>query len=296
MLSEAIHSFADTANQALLFIGVQRSKKPADKEFQYGYGADRYVFALLSAMGVFVLGCGVTVYHGVHSLLHPNVPSYGWITIVVLAISLVVDGGVFMSAVRESNKQRGSMGWIEFIRKSTDPTLIAVLFEDLIATIGVLVAAAGIGLAYLTGNPIFDSISSILIGLLLGLLAIWLGWRNRVLILGPAISEKKSAEIRSYLEKQPSVITVRTLRTRILAASSFGLAAEVDYDGKALGKRHANWARENVPKGATEEEWEAFASEFGERLLDALGHEVDRIEAELVKQFPRLRHVDIEAD
>ena len=70
MMSEAVHSFADTANQALLFIGVKRSMRPADETFAYGYGADRFVFALMSAMGIFILGCGVTIYHGVHSLLH----------------------------------------------------------------------------------------------------------------------------------------------------------------------------------------------------------------------------------
>ena len=305
MLSEAIHSFADTSNQTLLYIGVKRSQRPADDEFQYGYGADRYVFALLSAMGVFVLGCGVTVYHGVSSLLNPHIPTYSWITFAVLGISLVVDGVVFLAAVRETNVKRGSTGLLEFIKSSTDPTLLAVLFEDFVATIGVLVAAAGIGLTYLTQNPMFDALSSIIIGLLLGVLAIWLGWRNRMLILGPAVSIKKSAEIRAFLETQPSVLSVRTLRTRVLAASSYGLAAEVDYDGKALGRRHWQWAKENAPSnadagpeqnGPTDAEWEKFAEEFGEQILDALGREVDRIESVLVKEFPRVRHVDIEAD
>lgn len=296
MMSEAVHSFADTANQGLLYIGKVRSSRPADERFQYGYGADRYVFALLSAMGIFVLGCGVTIYHGVHSLLHPPDLEISWIVFAVLGVSLLIDGYVFLAAIREVNSERGDKGFLEFIRSSTDPTLLAVLFEDFVATVGVLIAAAGIGLAQITGEPVYDAVSSIAIGAMLGILAIWLGWRNRQLILGPAIESEKSAEVVSFLEQQPSIASVREVRTRVVGADRFRLAVEVDYEGRELGRVHAEWLRERAAAADGDGEWIEIAAEFGDRLMESLGDEVDRIETELAARFPKMRDIDIEAD
>lgn len=293
MMSEAVHSFADTANQGLLYMGKVRSSRPADERFQYGYGADRYVFALLSAMGIFVLGCGVTVYHGIHSLLHPPELEISWIVFAVLGLSLLIDGFVLLSAIREVNAERGDRGFFEFIRKSTDPTLLAVLFEDSVASLGVIIAAVGIGLAQATGEPLFDALSSIAIGAMLGILAVWLGWRNRQLILGPAIESEKSAEVVRFLEQQPSIAGVREVRTRVVGADRFRLAVEVDYEGRVLGAAHADWLRERA-SGAGD--WDEIAAEFGDRMMESLGDEVDRIEAELAERFPNMRDIDIEAD
>jgi zinc transporter 9 len=295
MMSEAVHSLADTANQALLYVGVQLSQRPADERFQSGYGPERFLFALLSAMGIFVLGCGVTVHHGVHSLLHPAPIHLGWPTFAVLAISFVVDGYVLLKAVSEINTKRGARGFFAYIFHSTDPTLIAVLFEDCVATSGVVIAAAGIGLSYLTGDPIYDALSSIGIGLLLGVLAIWLGYRNRVLILGPAISRDEQCRIVAFLERQESIRAVRALRSRVVAADGFRVSAEVSYNGAALGKRLGNWAREQAAECHSDTDWEAFASQFAEKVIQCLATETDRIEAELHKEFPELHNADLEA-
>lgn len=297
MMSEAVHSFADTANQGLLYIGVKRSLRPADEAFQYGYGADRFVFALLSAMGIFVLGCGVTVYHGVHSLMHPPELNVSWITFAVLGISLVVDGYVLTSAVREVNASKGDEGFFSFVRTSTDPTLLAVLFEDSVATFGVVVAMVGIVLSSVTGNPIFDALSSIAIGLMLGVLAIWLGVRNRELILGPAIPDHVEDSVLDFLREQPSIDKVRLLRTRIVAANRFRVAADVDYNGRFLGEKHAEWLKDRVASvDGHDDGWRQVSGEFGERLMESLGEEVDRIEERLRVKHPRVRDVDLEAD
>lgn len=296
MLSEAVHSGADTANQGLLYFGMRRSLKPADARFHYGYGADRYVFALMSAMGIFILGCGVTVYHGVHSLFHPPDLVFSWVVFAVLGASVLLEGYVLILAMREVNTGRGKLTLMEFVKTSTDPTLIAVLFEDSVATLGAIVAMIGIGLSLYTGNPAFDSATSILIGAMLGLMAIWLGWRNRELILGPAIPEELQKGVLEYLKSQPAVDGVRSFRTRVVAAESFRIAAEIDYDGSYLGKSHADWLQKRASGVTEEQEWEAVASEFGERLMSSLGDEVDRVEAELRLKFPKLHHIDMEAD
>jgi zinc transporter 9 len=296
MLSEAIHSAADTGNQGLLYLGIRRSARPADAMFHYGYGGERFLFALLSAIGIFVLGCGVTVYHGIATLIHPPELNVGWVTWLVLAIAFVVDGYVLAVAIRAVDEQRGGQPFWRFIRSSSDPTILAVLFEDFVAALGVLVAAAGILLAQLTGNTVFDALSSIVIGLLLGLIAVWLGWRNRTLILGPAIPPDVEAGVVELLRAQPSVNSVRDIKSRVLAADKFQLKAEVDYDGRHLAREHLAWARAQRAKLSDDASLDAFALELGERVLDSLGREIDRIEREIAQRYPQLRHLDLEAD
>lgn len=294
LLSEAIHSLADTANQGLLFLGIRRSERPADARYHYGYGAERFLFALLSAVGIFILGCGVTVYHGIESLLDPPHLELTWVPFAVLGISLVIESLVLMSAIREVWREKGDQTFFRFLRTSTDPTLLAVLFEDAVAVLGVIVAGAGIGLAHVTGNGQWDAVSSIVIGLLLGAVAVWLGWRNRQLILGPAIPRDTQKDIVSFIEEQPAVQHVRLVRTRIVGAKRFRIDAEIDYDGRYLGGKYAEWVTEN--RDRADDDPDTFAADFGEQLLDELGREVDRIEADLRERFPRLRHVALESD
>ncbi len=296
MLSEAVHSGADTANQGLLYFGMRRSLRPADSRFHYGYGADRYVFALMSAMGIFILGCGVTVYHGIHSLMHPPEITASWITFAVLGAAVIIDGYVFALAIREVNSGRGDRGLMKFIRSSTDPTLIAVLFEDFVATAGALIAMAGIGLANLTGNVTYDSITSIIIGAMLGLMAVWLGWRNRELILGPAIPRETQDAVMAFLRDHNSVEEVRSLRTRVVAAGSFRIAADIDYNGSYLGRKHAEWLQEQARGAADADAWARIASEFGERIVADLAEEVDDVERQIVEKFPQIHHIDMEVD
>ena len=295
MLSEGIHSAADTGNQGLLYVGIRRSEKPADALFHYGYGAERFFYALMSAVGIFVLGCGVTVYHGIHTLIDPVDVKLNWLTVAVLAISFVVDGVVFVSAARVIAAEKGPKTFWQHIRSTSDPTVLAVLFEDFVATLGVVVAAGGIALAHWTGNPMWDAISSIIIGALLGLVAMWLGWRNRMLILGPAIPIEMQKGAVELLLSQPTVNAVRDIKTRILAADRYRLKAEIDYNGKVLGARHADWLEAELT-GQDGIDYKALAERFGERMLDALSTEVDRIEAELRKAYPQLKHLDFEVD
>lgn len=295
MLSEAIHSFADTANQGLLFIGIKRSNRPADARYHWGYGGERFLFSLLSAIGIFVLGCGVTVYHGVHSLIDPPDITVSWVSYAVLGVALLVDGFVLSAAIREVSAKKGDNSLMHFIRTSSDPTLLAVLFEDFVASVGVIVALIGIGLTQITGESYFDAASSIIIGIMLGLVAAWLGYRNRELILGPAIPKHIEDEVAEYLRQQPSIEAVRGIRTRIFGSEHYAFSADIDYNGKYLGKKHEAWFADQA-KNLDEERAADVAGEFGELVLDTLAQEIDRIERELRKRFPQLAFVDLESD
>lgn len=296
MFSESIHSLADTSNQALLFLGIRKSERPADALFHYGYGADRYLYSLLSAVGIFVLGCGVTIYHGIHSLLEPPTLEPSWVPFAILAISLIVEGYVLMAAARVVQDKKGNRTLIQYLRTTTDPTVAAVLLEDAVACLGVLVAAAGLGLAYATGNAIFDAIGAIVIGIMLGAVAIWLGIRNRTLLLGPAIPAEVQAEMTAYLKQHPAVMRVRNVKTRIVGADNFRLKAQLDFDGAVFGARMKDFVEERYTALETPEQREQFARDFGEQLLDELAREVVRMEEELEERFPRLKYVDLEAD
>jgi len=296
MFSESIHSLADTSNQALLFLGIRQSEKPADALFHYGYGADRYLYSLLSAVGIFVLGCGVTIYHGIHGLIEPPTLEPSWIPFAILAISFVVEGYVLMAAARVVWDKKGDKSLLEYLRTTTDPTVAAVLLEDAVACLGVLVAAAGLGLAYMTGNAMFDAIGAIVIGIMLGIVAVWLGVRNRTLLLGPAIPADLQDEITAYLKQHPAVMRVRNVKTRIVGADNFRLQAQLDFDGAVFGGRMIEFVEERHTTLETAEQREQFARDFGDQLLDELAREVDRMEEELEERFPRLKYVDLEAD
>ncbi|MHC5209304.1 MAG: cation diffusion facilitator family transporter [Planctomycetota bacterium] len=296
MFSEALHTLADVANQALLYVGIRRSTRSPDALFPYGYGGERYFFALLSAVGIFVLGCGVTVYHGVHTLLHPPELTIDVWVFVVLGLSFLLDGYVFLKALAAVRAQMGERSVRRFARSITDPTALAVLFEDFAACLGILIAAVCIGLSHWTGNPVWDSIGSILIGGMMGLIAVWLGFQNRILILGRSIPVETRQAALDYLHSQPSVETVRAVQSRVLGAADYRLKAEVAFDGRQLAQPLAPWVAEQAPTLTDPARCEEFAGEFGEKLIKALGEEVDRMEQELRERHPELRYLDFEAD
>ncbi len=296
MMSEAIHSFADTANQVLLMVGIGRSDRPATAAFHYGFGAERFFFALMSAVGIFILGAGVTVYHGVHTLLHPGELNVGWLDYSVLALAFIVEMYVLLQAVKVANTERGEKPLMAFLRESSDPTLAAVLLEDGVACLGVLIAASGMLAAQLTGNPLFDSLATLTIGLLLGLVAVWLGYKNRGLILGRAIPVEVQEEVHSYLMAQPSVESVNAVKTRIVGAGNFKYKAEIDWDGAFLGEQCADWVGEQASTLGTPQGAKAFARSFGAKMTQALALEIDRMEGELRQRHPQLQHLDFESD
>jgi solute carrier family 30 (zinc transporter), member 9 len=296
MFSEAMHTLADAANQGLLFIGIKRSEKAADEKFSYGYGGERFLFALMSAAGIFVLGFGVTVYHGIHSLMHPKLPDIKWWLFVILGISFVLNGWVLYKAVAAINKMRGKQSFKDFLKTTNDPTIAAVLLEDGIACGGVIIAVICIALSAMLRSPVPDAIGSLIIGSMLGFVAIWLGIKNRSLILGVAIPAEARKAAVDYLEAQPSIERVRFVQTKILGAGAYKLKAEIDWRGSWFGDQQLAWLAENKAGLADDATTRAFATEIAERITNALAHEIDRIEHELVAKIPELKFIDLESD
>lgn len=296
MFSEAVHSGADAGNQMLLFLGIRSSERPADATFHYGYGGDRYLYSLLSAVGIFVFGCGITVYHAIHGLLHPVEVDPSMLGYAVLGLSFVVDGFVLIAALRVVWGQKGDKGLFEFLRTTSDPTIAAVLLEDAVATTGVMVAGLAILLTEITGDPMYDSIGALIVGLMLGFIALWLALKNRRLLLGPKIPDYVHVGVMEYLRAHPGVRRVCEPKTRVVGAGQYHFGAEIEFDGSYFGRKQAEFVAERANALSSETEREAFAGEFGERVVDAVALEIDTIEQELRKLYPELLHVDIEAD
>lgn len=223
MLSEAIHSLVDTGNQAVLILGLKQAAGVPDKHHQYGYGRAAYFWSLISALGIFWLGAGVTITHGVQTLMSPpDELILSWEVWTVLAGSFAIDGWVLNRAVREilATKPPG-VTFYEHVKRIKDPFMMAVLLEDLSACTGVCMAACGIGATYITGNPLWDSLASISIGTLLGSVAVTLIRLNQKYLLGQSVEPEIEKGIRELLLARPSVDNVYAVQSQWVGPSTF---------------------------------------------------------------------------
>ena len=296
MLSETIHTLADLLNQILLMVGIVRSTRDADDTYAYGYQSERYVWALISAVGIFFLGCGVTMYHGIQTLMHPHeMKDLSW-AIGVLIFSFILEGVVFLIALRAAKQQAGGRPLLHFLRYEADPAVVAVVLEDFIACIGILVAMVAILLTKITGEPYWDAIGSLVIGGLLGTIAIWLIVRNSQLLIGASIPEPIREQVRRIIEADPAVEEIVDLKTRILDTDTYRIKADIKFDGGALADKLRPQLRDAYEKIQSFEEFEKFAHEFGDEVVDLLAKEIDIIEKRIRESVPQAKHLDLEAE
>ncbi len=300
MLSETIHSIADLLNQILLLIGLVRADQAPDQRFEYGYAGERYVWALISAVGIFFLGCGVTIYHGVQSLFHPPELVLGemnW-AIAALLFALVIDGLVFYLALKGEwkNAASHSQPFHHYLRYEADPAAVAVILEDGAACLGVIIALASILLTQLTGHHYWDSIGSIGIGVLLGGIAVWLIIRNQELLVGPSIPPKAKQQVIQILKNNPLIDDVIDLRTRVLSIDNYRIKVDLSFNPTELSKRLKKKALAAYPEIKNEQDFENFCQNYTKDLLDTLTEEIDKIEEEIQRQIPKAQHLDLEAN
>ena len=230
ILAEAVHSVADTGNQALLFLGSARAQRAATEEHPFGFGRERYFWAFVVALVLFSLGSLFAIGEGIEKLRTPHeLDSPIW-AIAVLGLSIVLETFSFITAQGEARKLRRGESWVAFIRHTKNPELPVVLLEDLGALIGLAFAFAGVGLAVLTGDPRFDAAGSIAIGALLAVIAFVLAAEMKSLLIGEAASPADVAKIRSAMETAPHVARVIHLRTLHLGPDDLLVASKLAFD------------------------------------------------------------------
>ncbi|MDP9333587.1 MAG: cation diffusion facilitator family transporter [Actinomycetota bacterium] len=231
MLSESIHSVADTGNQGLLLIGRARAGRPADEQHPFGYGTLRYFYAFVVAFVLFSLGGVFSIYEGVDKLRHPHeLESAVW-AIGVLLGSMVMEGLSFRTAIREANAVRpAGESWWQFIRHTKNPDLPVVLLEDSAALVGLVIALLGVVVADVTGNGRWDGMGSLGIGILLVGVAIVLVIEMGSLLLGEAARPEVVERIRRTIDAFPGVQRCIHLRTEHLGPDEIVVAAKVEFD------------------------------------------------------------------
>jgi cation diffusion facilitator family transporter len=214
MLSEAIHSVADSGNQVLLLVGNKRSKKAPDAQHQFGYGRRRYVYGFIVSIVLFLVGGLFSLYEGFHKFQHPEDLSDAWIAFLVLGIAIVLEGFSFRTAVREANRARGKRSLFRFLRDARQPELPVILLEDLGALVGLVFALFGVSMAVATGDGRWDGLGAMAVGTLLVVIAIFLAFEMAAMLVGESALPEEDAAIRAALASSPlvdRVIHVRTL-------------------------------------------------------------------------------------
>jgi len=298
MLAEAIHSFADTSNQLLLFVGLKHSDAQASEEHPFGYGSASYVWNLISAMGIFFVGFGVTTYHGVHSLLHLGEytgESWSLLPIGVFVLAFIIEGYVFMIAFVSAKKDKKQLSWSEYMRKGDDPAKVAVLLEDGVAVFGVVVALVGIFLSHLFQTNLPDAIASIVIGVLLGVLAVMLVRANARLLMGASAGAMQDEKIRSFLEEHAFVEKISSLKTEILGPRRLRLTVEVEFHGEQMINRDQIIKDAERIRSGDEDPLPILVS-TSERMVRTMGKQINEIEHDLRQKFPSLDVIELEVN
>jgi cation diffusion facilitator family transporter len=252
LLAETLHTVADTGNELLLWIAVRRSGRPADPTHPLGYGPERYYWALLAAVGMFVVGGAVSIWEGIRALIHPPELEAFWVGVSVLVLALVLDGTSRIVAIRTLNRQAARLGVTrkQLLRESPDPTVTTVYLEDTVDVLGAALALAALILHKVTGAEWPDAVASLAIGGLLSLVAFRLSSRNRALLANQAISPRIADFLRERLTREPGIAAVRRMESVYLGPREAMVAAEVVVDCDdipATLERVRKHVREEVP-------------------------------------------------
>ena len=233
MVAEAAHSWADTGNGVFLLVAQRRGARPRDSEHPRGYGRETYVWSLFAAFGLFTAGAIVSVLHGVQQLgAHEPEEDY-LINYVVLSVAFVLEGISFRQALKQTASDASARGLrpLSFINRTSNPTLRAIVLEDFAALVGLLLAAAGVGLHQLTGNGMWDAAGSIAVGILLGAVAVFLIKRNQQFLVGESLAPEHVAKVLMTLLAHPEVERVTYLHLEFVGPTRFFVVAAVDLTG-----------------------------------------------------------------
>ncbi len=297
MVAESIHSFADTLNQSLLLVGIKRSRRPADRKRGYGYGIERFFWSLISACGILFIGAGVTIYHSISTLLNHNAevqPEINYISIIVLFAALIIEGYTLLVAIKEL---KGRRKFSLEIFEDADPVTLAVVYEDSAAVLGVLIAIAAQALSVITGNDLYDSMGGLIIGFILGILAVILIIKNHQYIIGKSLDKDTEDEVIELLLKDPCIEQVLEFKSNAVDVGKYRIFATVEWNGSPLYE-------DIYDEGDLKEEFDEVRDNFSkftklifrtiDRVPRLVGNHTDLIEKNIHKEFPQIVYVDIE--
>ena len=230
MLSEAIHSTVDTGNELLLLYGLRRARRPADPEHPFGHGLQLYFWAFVVAVMIFGLGGVVAFIEGLHKMGDPRRVEHVYVNYIVLGVSMPFEIGSWTVAFREFRRAQGGRSWLAAARRSKDPTVFTVLFEDTAALLGLIAALAGVALADVLDRPIFDGIASLAIGVILVITAAFLAYESQSLLTGEAAQPETRSGIARVASHTPGVVGINEIWTMHFGPQDLLVALSLDFD------------------------------------------------------------------
>jgi len=263
MFSEGVHSVVDSGNQLLLLYGVKRSKKPADSNHPFGYGKELYFWSFVVAILIFGLGAGICFYEGIHKISSPQPVTNPLINYTVLGLAIIIEGWTCWVAATEFKKSKGDLGWVEAIRRSKDPALFTVLFEDTAALLGLLVALISLTLSEFLNLPVLDAIASLIISFILAVTAGLLAFECKGLLTGEGAREEVVKGINQIIDESHGIKHVNEVLTLHLGPEDILLNVSLDFE-------------DNLSSGEVEEA-------------------ISSLESRIKGMFPEVRRVFIEA-
>lgn len=263
MFSEAVHSVVDSGNQLLLLYGVKRSKRPADSKHPFGYGKELYFWSFVVAILIFSIGSGISFYEGFHKLHSPEPVSNPMINFIVLGFAVIFESWTCWVAATEFKKSKGDRGWVEAIRRSKDPALFTVLFEDTAALLGLLVALIALTLSEHLNLPVLDSVASLIISFILAVTAGLLAFECKGLLTGEGASEEVVTGIKQIINESQGIKHVNEVLTLHLGPEDVLLNVSLDFE-------------DDLSSGEVEEA-------------------ISNLESRIKQMFPEIRRVFIEA-
>ena len=263
MFSEAVHSVVDSGNQLLLLYGVKRSKRPADSKHPFGYGKELYFWSFVVAILIFSIGSGISFYEGFHKLHSPEPVSNPMINFIVLGFAVIFESWTCWVAATEFKKSKGDRGWVEAIRRSKDPALFTVLFEDTAALLGLFVALIALTLSEHLNLPVLDSVASLIISFILAVTAGLLAFECKGLLTGEGASEEVVSGIKQIINESQGIKHVNEVLTLHLGPEDVLLNVSLDFE-------------DDLSSGEVEEA-------------------ISTLESRIKQMFPEIRRVFIEA-
>jgi cation diffusion facilitator family transporter len=247
MLTEGFHSVVDSVNQILLLYGQKRSARPPDARHPLGYGRELYFWSFVVAILIFATGAGLSIYEGIVHVMAPEPMRSPLINYVVLAVSFLLEGGSWLVAVREFSSTKGDQGWWKAIRRSKDPPTFIVLFEDSAAMFGLVVAAIGITISLVSGDPRWDGVASIVIGLALAAVAFVLARESMDLLIGEGADPAMVAAVNAAIDGRPEVSGVNEITTVHIGPQNIFVGLSVDFvDSVPVGRVEAMIAEAEI--------------------------------------------------
>jgi cation diffusion facilitator family transporter len=265
MLAEAIHSYADSGNQGLLLWGMKQAKRPPSPDYPLGWGKAVYFWSFIVALVLFSLGGLFSLYEGWHKLIHPEELSYPWVAVGILVFGLIVEAISMRACLQEVNKVRGRKTVWQWFRTSRQSELVVILGEDFAALLGLALALIAVLLTMITGNPMWDGLGSMWIGVVLVLVAVGIGREIKGLLIGQSAEPETEERIRQFLERQAGIEKVYRMITMQLGTSLMvAVKAKIDAASSAELVARINRAEASLRGEFPEIQWLFFEPDIAD--------------------------------